>query len=115
MFEVAVGLQEATTVVIGNAIGDNNTKLAKRYFKVTCQIGCGIFICIAFCVWYWKEPIVKLFTTEPEVLALTMATMYIVSIKHTFDGMQGYLQGVIRGLALQRIGAYIALIAAYPI
>ena len=41
--------------------------------------------------------------------------MYVVAIKHVFDGMQGYLQGVIRGLGLQKIGAYIALIAAYPI
>ena len=58
MWVVAVGLQEATTVVIGNAIGDNNTKLAKRYFTVTGQIGYGIFCCVAFCVWFWREPIV---------------------------------------------------------
>ena len=115
MFVVAVGLQEATTVVIGNAIGDNNSKLAKRYFKVTCQIGFGIFFGLAYCVWFWRKPITELFTNEPGVIELSIATMYVLSIKHIFDLMQCYLQRVIRGLALQRIGAYIALITAYPI
>ena len=49
------------------------------------------------------------------MLALTIATLFVLSINHLFDGMQGYLQGVIRGLGLQKIGAYITLFIAYPI
>ena len=65
MFMLACGLQEATTVVIGNAIGNNNTKLAKRYFKVTCQIGFAFFFTLAFCVWFWRVQITKAFTNDP--------------------------------------------------
>ena len=91
MFVVAVGLQEATTVVIGNSVGDNNAKLAKRYFKITCLIALAIFVTIASLLYLERRPIVGLFTEEPDVSALSVQIMYIVAIKHVFDGMQGYL------------------------
>ena len=100
MFVVAVGLQEATTVVIGNSIGDNNPTLAKRFFKVTALIAWAVFILIASCLVALREPITALFTEEPDVTALSIKLMPVVGIKHVFDGIQGYLQGVIRGLAL---------------
>ena len=100
MFVIAVGLQEATTVVIGNSIGDGNTELARRYFKVTRTIVAFIFCAVALTLYLARVPITALFTHEPDVSALTIQVMYVVSIKHCFDGMQGYLQGVIRGLGL---------------
>ena len=91
MFVVAVGLQEATTVVIGNSIGDNNPNQAKRFFKVTALIAWAVFISVASCLVALREPITALFTEEPDVTALSIKLMPVVGIKHVFDGIQGYL------------------------
>ena len=63
----------------------------------------------------YKEPLIALFTKEHDVTELSIKIMPIVGIKFIFDGMQGYLQGVIRGLGLQQLGSIIALIVAYVI
>ena len=105
----------ATTVVIGNSVGDNNAKLAKRYFKLTCPMALCIFIIIATSLILGRYPITRLFTKEPDVVALSVLLMPIVALKHVFDGMQGYLQGVIRGLGRQKIAMFLTLIAAYPV
>ena len=112
---IAVGLQEATTVVIGNSVGDGNTELAKRYFNVTRIISVCVFLVISTTIYLLKRQLPVLFTRDAAVIAMSTSIMYAVSLKHIFDGTQAYLQGVIRGLALQKIGAYIAMIAAYPI
>ena len=112
---IAIGLQEATTVVIGNSVGDGNTDLAKRYFNVTRIISVCVFLVISTTIYLLKHQLPVLFTRDVEVIAMSTSIMYAVSIKHIFDGTQAYLQGVIRGLALQKIGAYLAMIAAYPI
>ena len=56
---------------------------------------------------------IALFTKEPDVTALSIKIMPIVGVKFIFDGTQGYLQGVIRGLGLQKLGSIIALVVAY--
>ena len=101
--------------MIGNSIGDNNPAQAKRFFKITAIIAWAVFILIASCLIAFRAPITALFTDEPDVTALSIQTMPVVGIKHIFDGIQGYLQGVIRGLGLQKYGSVIALIVAYPI
>lgn len=47
--------------------------------------------------------------------ALAIRMMPIVTIRLVFDGMQGFLQGVIRGLGLQKYSSIIALIVSYPL
>lgn len=36
---VPMGMQEANATVVGNAIGENDVPLAKKYFKVATAIG----------------------------------------------------------------------------
>ena len=58
--------------MIGNSVGDNNAKLAKRYFKVTCSIALCTFIAIAVIVVLARHPVTGLFTKEPDVTALSV-------------------------------------------
>ena len=97
---VALGLQEATTVVIGNSVGENQPNLARRYFKITRNIALPTFMAIAMTLVLFRNPIIAIFTKDPLVTTLSINVMAIVAIHHIVDGMQGYLQGVIRGLAL---------------
>ena len=101
---VALGLQEATTVVIGNSVGDNQPELARRYFTVTRNLALPIFATIATVVSCLRSQIIAIFTKDPLVTVLSINVMTIVAIHHIVDGMQGYLQGVIRGLGLQKQG-----------
>ena len=97
---IALGLQETTSVVIGNSVGNNDTKLAKKYFKVTIKIVSCLFAVIALVVYLARAPITAMFTKEPELTKLSIDLMYILAIKSFFDHMACYLQGVIRGLGL---------------
>ena len=110
---IALGLQETTSVVIGNSVGNNDTKLAKKYFKVTIKIVSCLFAVIALVVYLARRPITALFTKEPELQKLSIDLMYILAIKSFFDHMACYLQGVIRGLALQNKAMILSLFVAY--
>ena len=47
--------------------------------------------------------------------ALAIQLVPILAIRLLFDGMQGFLQGVIRGLGLQKYSSLIALVVSYPL
>ena len=88
---IALGLQETTSVVIGNAVGNNDTRLAKRYFKVTLKIVIFLFTFIAVLVYLARVQIAALFTDEPELTKISVDLMYILAIKSFFDHMACYL------------------------
>ena len=72
MFMIPKGIAEATCVVIGNAVGSNNVKLAKSYFRLTCGIKLAFVLIIISAVTLVKRPLVGMFTREVDVFNLTI-------------------------------------------
>ena len=80
MWMIFKGLSEATCVVIGNAVGSNNVKLAKRYFNLTCGITLAIVLLIIVMVALAKRPLVGVFTREDDVFNLTIKVIPVLLI-----------------------------------
>ena len=112
---VPQGLQEASCAIIGNEIGANNVRLARRYYRVISTIVALVAIAISLAIYFCREQVTGLFTKEPTVFNLTVQVMPILAILHLADELQGYSQGQIRALGLQRRAAFIALGSYYLI
>ena len=60
-----------------------------------------------------KDPIIRCFTRDEDVFALSEKCFYIIVLAFIPDMIQGSMQGVIRALDQQRRASYIALAAFY--
>ena len=83
--------------------------LAKKYYKVVSTLAAAALLIISLGCFFGRVGITTLFTNEPRVHALTVKVMPILSLQYLFDGLQGYCQGPIRALGLQRKAAFIAV------
>ena len=73
--------------MVGNAIGSNDVKLAKKYFRMTSTITLVIILLISTIVFVAAKPIVALFTKEADIYDLTLSVIPIVALKFIWDGM----------------------------
>ena len=80
MFMIPLGMQEASAAIIGNEIGANNVKLAKKYYKVVSGLAAIALITISASCYFGREGITTLFTNEPSVHALTVRVMPILAV-----------------------------------
>jgi len=115
MFMVALGMQEATCALVGNSVGENNIPQAKRFFRISFAISSMAIILVIVLVFFTREQITRLYTNEELVVQTTVKTIPLLCIQFLWDGTQGYLQGVIRGLGLQGKAAIICLACYYLI
>ena len=100
LFMIPLGIQEASSSIIGNCIGANNVPLAKRFFAIINKLTLGIVCVICLGIGLFRNQIVTLFVTDEVVVAMTVPVILLTAFNMIFDGMQGYLQGPIRGLGL---------------
>ena len=86
IFMVPVGLREAACVVVGNSIGENNSMLGWRYYKLITAI--TLFYCTVFSIILivLREQIAAIYTNEQSVLALLEKTLPLVGMKYIMDG-----------------------------
>ena len=55
VFMVPQGMQEAACAIIGNEIGANNVRLARRYYRVISTIAAVVTIAIALVLYIFRE------------------------------------------------------------
>ena len=64
LFQIPVGIQEATCGIIGNCIGANNVPLAKRFFKLITTFSVVIIILMSIIVICTHTQIIEIFTDD---------------------------------------------------
>ena len=55
LFMFPIGIQEATSALVGKEIGANNPKLAKKYCKVISTIASLIQVLIGILIYFWRQ------------------------------------------------------------
>ena len=78
-------------VVIGNAIGESNEELGKRYYKLISACVLCLLLVLATCLIVARKTLINLFTDQPDVVDLALQLMPILALRLIFDGMQGFL------------------------
>lgn len=103
------GMAMAASALIGNSIGANNVKLAKRFFSFSLKFSMILVGVIATAIIIARRVILRNLTPDEEVIDITTPLVIIASCNFLTDGLQGALGGSIRALGLQKYAGYIAL------
>ncbi|KAF4717718.1 hypothetical protein FOZ62_023973 [Perkinsus olseni] len=117
MFMMSYGLQTGLSAKIGAAVGSGNLHLARTYCKAAVIMGGGLLIVIEFILITFKMSIVNFYSApEPEVMvSVYLATLLFpyLGIQEVFDFAQACMQGVFKGLGIQRYAAIVNLCSYY--
>lgn len=114
-FMVPLGLSGAITVRVGNAVGRGDPSGARRAGLVGIGIA-GVYGAVSALVMAVGAPwIVRLYTGEPEVVALAAQLLLLAAVFQVSDGLQVASAGALRGLKDTRMPMIYSLVAYWGV
>eukprot|EP00697_Spironema_sp_BW2_P008142 gnl/Spiro4/22651_TR11171_c0_g1_i1.p1 gnl/Spiro4/22651_TR11171_c0_g1~~gnl/Spiro4/22651_TR11171_c0_g1_i1.p1 ORF type:complete len:607 (-),score=109.94 gnl/Spiro4/22651_TR11171_c0_g1_i1:277-2070(-) len=115
MFVVPLGVGVAVNVLVGNALGAARPNAA----RTTCIDSAIIFLTVqvsALTMTFFVSPFVAgFFSEDPEILEMFVRFRPFMCLLMLFDGLQGCLSGMLRGIGLQCRGLLINFVGYYVI
>lgn len=99
VFMLALGLQTATSVRVANAVGRNDQTGMRVAGWVGAGINIGLLAAVGVVIWFSREVVAGIFTSNPAVQAPLEAALALVAIIGICDGLQAVLIGATRGVA----------------
>jgi MATE family multidrug resistance protein len=102
-FMVPLGIAQATSVRVGNAIGRRDAEAANVSGWSGVALSASFMSCSAFVLWTWPLAIVHIFTYDPEVAKVGVSLLAIAAVFQFFDGVQVTAIGALRGSGNTRI------------
>ncbi|KAF9999006.1 hypothetical protein BGZ80_000703 [Entomortierella chlamydospora] len=113
LYTIPFGISIAASNRVGNLIGLGDHRSAKISSRVS--IGLAIFFGLmnSTMLLIFKESWGRLFTEDAQVVSTVAMILPLVALFQVSDGIAGVSGGVLRGVGLQHLGAYLNLIAYY--
>jgi multidrug resistance protein, MATE family len=102
-YMVPLGTASAAAVLVGHAIGRSDPDGARREAGAALVCGVGFMLCAALALIASPRLLARIFTAEPEVIALAVTLIPVAGVFQVFDGVQGVSSGILRGAADTRI------------
>ncbi len=102
-FMVPLGVAQATSVRVGNAIGRRDAEAAYVSGWSGVALSASFMSCSAIVLWTLPLPIVHIFTYDPEVAKVGVSLLAIAAVFQFFDGVQVTAIGALRGSGNTRI------------
>ena len=109
-FMVPVGVAQATSVLVGQAVGRGAPPEARRAAGAGILVGTGFMVVTA--IWFLSAPewVARRFSTDPQVVAVTAILLPIAGVFQVFDGLQVVASGALRGVADTRVPMVLTLV-----
>jgi multidrug resistance protein, MATE family len=119
-FRVPLGIAFATTVRVGQLMGQNNPTGARFAGYVGIGLGTAFMTCMAILIGLFPQPIVALFLDEQDpanapVVELTQTLLRVASMFQIVDGIQVIASGALRGIKDTRVPMWIGIFAYWGI
>ncbi len=97
-YMIPFSISSALSVKTGYANGSGNIYDIKKYTLASLLfiIAYGIFIAFIYII--FKEPVIRIFSSDPNVIKTGASIMVIVACFAVFDGIQGVCTGALKGL-----------------
>ncbi len=118
-FMVPLGLGQAATVRVGNALGRGDRAGITRAGWTAWALGVGFMGAMAVLLWLAPRPLVTLFLTDSpgnaHVIALAVSFLAIAAVFQVVDGAQVVGAGMLRGLHDTRVPMLFALLGYWGI
>ena len=86
-----------------------------RFFSLTLKVTVTLISVLALGTILARNQIISFYTEDEELIAMAGPLLILIGCNYLGDGMQGYLQGPIRAMGLQKIAAYMTLACFWPI
>lgn len=96
-FMVPLGLSIAGAVRVGQSIGREDYARARRIGTTAVTLGALFMVASGLTLTLAWRPILGVFVTDPQVLALARKLLAVAAVFQLFDGMQVTLSGALRG------------------
>ena len=97
-FMIPLGLSSAAAVRVGHAVGAHDRPRASAAGWTAILLAIAFTAVAALVFLLFPRALIGLFTTEPDVLALGSTLLLVAAAFQLFDGFQGVITGVLRGL-----------------
>lgn len=111
----AFALGEAASVLAGQAVGADRLALVRRVARITVVGAAGYTTLCGLALWLFGEPIARMFTSEPDLVATTVDVLLVAAIFQAFDGANIVARCVLRGVGDVRFTAVIAVAIAWVV
>ena len=97
-FMVPLGLASASAVRVGYSVGARDARGAAHAGWTALGLGGIIMVAIGLVMFAWPEPMLRVFTSDVEVIQTGVGLLAIAAAFQLFDGTQAVATGVLRGL-----------------
>jgi MATE family multidrug resistance protein len=98
-FMVPLGLASAAAVRVGHAVGANDPSRAVHAGWIALAIGAAAMAAVGVMFLLIPVPLLRLFTSDAQVLAIGSRLLSIAALFQLFDGTQAVATGVLRGIS----------------
>ena len=110
VFMIPLGLSSAAAVRVGHAMGAGDVPRTIRAGWTAFGAGAAVTTLMAAAILIWREPVLRLFTVDPNVLAIGSGLLIIAAAFQVVDGAQAVATGVLRGIGDTRMPMYMNVI-----
>jgi MATE family multidrug resistance protein len=114
-FMVALGVSAAGSIRVGQNLGAGRTAGVRRSVRVTYLLAVGFMALCALAFLTIPEPLLRLYTHDPSILALGRRLLFMAALFQIFDGMQVSGFSVLRGAADTRVPMFLAALAYWVV
>lgn len=115
LYMIPLSVSMALTIVVGFEMGSQRPHDAKKYGHLGIIIALSLAILNGIFLYIMREPIASLYTTDPNVLALTKVFLIYAIFFQISDAIQAPIQGILRGHKDVNITFVMALVSYWVI
>jgi len=101
-FMVPLGVSSAVAVSVGHAVGARDPGRARRAGWLGLGLGAAFMLSAAVVFVVAPRPLIALYTSDPQVMAVGPGILFLAAIFQIFDGVQVVSTGALRGLGETR-------------
>src|ERR1700722_18571045 len=102
-YMVPLGISAAAAVAVGHAVGAGDAHRARRAGWLALALGTGFMLCAGIVFLIAPRPLIALFSTDAQIMAVGPSLMVIAAAFQIFDGIQTVSTGALRGLGETRV------------
>lgn len=113
MFPMSLGM--ATTILVGQRLGEGSPQKAKKVTYAALLVGLNITIITAFITFFYRNEIATLFVNDSQVIAMAASLLIIATLYQFSDTIQVVSSGVLRGYKDTKAILYITLVCYWLI
>jgi len=101
IFMIPLGIQQAASTLVGNAIGAEKPFAAVQFAQLALMVTFFLSLIIAYILVTYRASVSSLYSIDPRVVTILNDALVIVGVYHILDAINCVMQGVLRGLKMQ--------------